>query len=451
VLAFGAIPRFGRRELFAVAVLAILILAFLPIVVRKAVWLGQGDVEVFFRAGWAIWSGYPLYQVFDHHGWTYHYPPTFALFMGLFANPLPGHPQPWWALPYPAAVAVWYLINVVCLFAALHIWAKAVERARPIEAKSCYLQRPLALVIGPLLALLPFIGDGLARGQPTPVLLLLIVLFLWRYVEKRPAAASFALSLAITIKIFPVVLAVIPFMRRDWRFMLWTAGWCAFLLVVLPAVCVGPAETLDLYRAMFTEHLLGIVSGAMSREIASQVSPGAFSNIGIGALVARIAAGDAFYSTPLPQWASDIQFVFNVAVVGAIVYVGRGGFWNVRGPQPADGYPVLVAGAVLSAARPLMIPSAGPQYVTVAVPLMTVLLAETWRRKGAEVVTGTMIVWSIAAWLSMIVQEVPWVWLKLIGPMTWVLLALAPPSLWLLRSVSAGPRAMQSAASWEFR
>ena len=67
---------------------------------------------------------------------------------------------------------------------------------------------------------------------------------------------------------------------------------------------------------------------------------------------------------------------------------------------------------------------------------MTVLLAETWRRKGAGVVTGVMIVWSIAAWLSMILQEVPWVWLKLIGPMTWVLLALAPPSLWLLRSVS---------------
>ena len=86
MLAFGAIPRFGRRELFAVAVLAILVLGFLPIVVRKAVWLGQGDVEVFFRAGWAIWTGYPLYQVFDHHGWTYHYPPTFALFMGLFAD-----------------------------------------------------------------------------------------------------------------------------------------------------------------------------------------------------------------------------------------------------------------------------------------------------------------------------------------------------------------------------
>ena len=48
MLAFGTIPRFGRRELLAVAILAILILAFLPIVVRKAVWLGQGDVQVPF-------------------------------------------------------------------------------------------------------------------------------------------------------------------------------------------------------------------------------------------------------------------------------------------------------------------------------------------------------------------------------------------------------------------
>ncbi len=87
-----------------------------------------------------------------------------------------------------------------------------------------------------------------------------------------------------------------------------------------------------------------------------------------------------------------------------------------------------------------MIPSAGPQYVTVAVPLMTVLLAETWRRKGAEIVTGQMILWSIAAWLSMIVQEVPWAPIKLIGPMTLVLLVLAPPGLALLRDVSRPPR-----------
>jgi len=450
-VAVSAIPRLGRREWLAVAVLAILVLGFLPIVVNKSVWLGQGDVQVFFRAGWAIWTGYPLYEVPDHHGWTYHYPPTFALLMGPFANPLPGYPQPWWALPYPAAVAVWYLINIACLFAALHLWAQAIERARPIEAEAGYLQRHWALVIGSLLALLPFIGDGLARGQPAPVLLLLIVVFLSDYVEKRNAAASFALSLAFTIKIFPIVLAVIPFMRRDWRFMLWSAGWCGVLLIVLPVVCVGPAQTFELYRVMFSEHLLGIASGAMSQAIASQVSPGAFSSIGIGALVARIAAGDAFYSTPLPQWASAIQFAFNAVVVAVVVVLGRGGFWTIRSPQPAKAYPVFVAGAVLSAALPLMIPSAGPQYVTVAVPLMTVLLAETWRRTGVESVTAVMVVWSVAAWLSMIVQEVPWAPLKLIGPMSLVLLALAPPALALLRGASRPALAANAAIGGQIR
>jgi hypothetical protein len=426
VFAFGAIPRLRRPQWLAFAVLAILVLGFLPIVVS------QGDVQVFFRAGWAIWTGYPLYEVADHHGWTYHYPPTFALFMGPFANPLPGYPQPWWALPYPAAVAVWYLINVACLMAALLLWAHAVGRARPIEAKERYLPRSLALVVGPLLALLPFIGDGLARGQPTPVLLLLIVVFLSAYVERHSAVASFALSLAFTIKLFPIVLAVIPLMRRDWKFMLWSAGWCVLLLIAVPVICVGPARTFDLYDAMFSEHLLGIASGAMSHAIASQVSPGAFSSIGVGALVARIAAGDAFYSTPLPQWASNVQFVFNAAVVVAIVLIGRNGFWRLRGPQPPEPYPVLVAGAVLSAALPLMVPSAGPQYVTVAVTADD----RAGRRTGVESVTAVMVVWSVAAWLSMIVQEVPLAPVKLIGPMTLVLLALGPPSLAVLRDVS---------------
>ena len=150
------------------------------------------------------------------------------------------------------------------------------------------------------------------------------------------AAAAFAFSLAVTIKIFPLVLAIIPLVRRDWTFMLWAVVWSAMLLIALPVVCVGWTETVELYRAMFTEHLLGIVSGAMSHDIASQVSPGAFSNIGIGALVARIAAGDAFYSTPLPQWASVVQFAFNATAVAAIVFVGRGGFLECALPA-ADG------------------------------------------------------------------------------------------------------------------
>ncbi|MDR3420783.1 MAG: glycosyltransferase family 87 protein [Xanthobacteraceae bacterium] len=436
IFAFDTISHMGRREWLVVAFVATLTLLFLPLVVRKVVDFGQGDMQVYFRAGWAVWTGYPLYQVTDHHGWTYHYPPTFALFMGLFANPLPGHPQPSWALPFTASVVVWYLINAVCLLLALHVWANTLERYRPIAARPGFLQGPWLLRLAPLIALLPFIGDGLARGQPAPILLLLVVLFFALYVENRSAGAAFAFALAITIKVFPLVLAVIPLLRRDWKFMVWAAAWGIVLLIGLPVICLGPAATLDLYRVMFNEHLAGIISGSMSPQIAAQVSPGANSSIGVGAVVARIAAGTAFYSAPLPRWASALQLLFNVIVVVAVAILGRGGFWNLRGAQPAAGYPLLVAGSVLFAAIPLMIAFAGPQYVTCAVPLVGVLLVETWRRRGEQAVTGPMIAWASFAWLSMIALEVPWNWVKLIGPMTWALLLLAPASLSLIGRVS---------------
>jgi hypothetical protein len=65
----------------------------------------------------------------------------------------------------------------VGLFLALHVWANALERQVPVEAKGGSLQSPWTLRLGPLLALLPFVGDGLVRGQPAPVLLLLLLYF----------------------------------------------------------------------------------------------------------------------------------------------------------------------------------------------------------------------------------------------------------------------------------
>ena len=51
------ISRLSRGQFLAGAVIAALGLAYLPLFEYKTVWLGQGDIQVFFRAGWAIWSG----------------------------------------------------------------------------------------------------------------------------------------------------------------------------------------------------------------------------------------------------------------------------------------------------------------------------------------------------------------------------------------------------------
>jgi Glycosyltransferase family 87 len=436
VLAFDTMSRLARQDWLAIVFVGVIALLFLPLVVFKTVGHGQGDVQVFFRAGWAIWTGHPLYEVTDDHGWSYHYPPTFALLMGPFANPLPGYPQPVWALPYATAVVVWYLLNFLCLIGALHLWASALERYHSIPSGLGYLRGPWLLRFGPLFALLPFVGDGLARGQPSAMLLLLIVAFFVLYVENRSASAALLLALAATIKVFPITFAVIPLLRRDWAFIAWMAGWCGVLLIAVPAICLGPTETLDLYRAMWTEHLSGIITGSMSSRTAGEVSPGAYATVSVGSVLARIAARQAFYSSPLPNWASFAQYLFDTLVIAGVAYFGRGGFWNWRGAQPVAGYPTLVAGAVLLAAMPLMISVAKPNYVTFAVPLMAVFMIETWRRIGRQVITAGMIGWMIIAWTSMIALELPWSWIKIVGPMTWALLLLGPASLSIIGTVS---------------
>ncbi len=126
--------------------------------------------------------------------------------------------------------------------------------------------------------------------------------------------------------------------------------------------------------------------------------------------------------------------------MATLVALGNGGFWNFRGPQPSAAYPLLVAGAVLLAAIPLMIPFGKPQDITYAVPLVAVLMIEAWRRAGRPIVTLMMVGWTCIAWLSLIALETPWNWLKVVGPMTWLLLLLGPASLSLVRRLSLASR-----------
>lgn len=213
--------------------------------------------------------------------------------MAPFANPLPDYPQPAGRCRSPRRVAVWYVINAVRLFLARHVWANALERQVPIETKGEYLRSPWTLQLGPLLALLRLSATAWCADSrrlcapPTSPLL-------W-------PVRRVAFSLAVAFKVFPLVLAIFPLLRRDWTFLSWTAGRCLLLLVGLPVICVGPATTFDLYRAMLTDHLAGLATGSLSPGLASEVSPERYSSIGVGAVVPRITAGRAFYSSPLPD------------------------------------------------------------------------------------------------------------------------------------------------------
>ena len=388
---FGIYERPDWLETLAAVAMVVALAVYLPILVYRTTEHGFGDVQVFFRAAWAVWTGYPLYEVTDLHGWSYHYPPVFALMMGPFADPLPGFPRPSWALPFGVSVGAFYAISIAAMLLSAHVWARAIEDHASIRF-SGNRSGWWTLRVAPLLLLAPYFGASFARGQPTTILILLASLFLKYAADRRPALASPALALAIAIKIFPAALLIIPLLRRDVRMLALTALWCGVFLFVVPALVLGVQPTFNLYHTLWIERLAGIAEGDLANRVEVEISPWSEDMVAFGSMLARTFATPlAEMPYRLPAWAQALQLVFDLAVVGLVAVLGRGRFWNWSGSQPEGPYAILIAGALLLAALPAILPVAQPHYWAQAAPLLTILIAEHWRRRGAPVASVALL------------------------------------------------------------
>lgn len=420
-------PRLRHLHWYEIALIGVVALAlciYLPIVVRRSAVQGLGDVQVFFRAGWAVWTGYPLYEVADHHGWTYHYPPLFALLMGPFGLPLDGYPKPFWALSLPMSVAVWYTLSVAALLMAVDWWARALERGAPVLAETTWSGWWM-LRLGPIAALMPFLGDGFGRGQPSALVLLTMVAFLVLYRRGRIYSAAFALALGFTIKLFPLALLLFPLLRRDVKTILATAGFSVVLLFVVPMLCLGPAEVVKLYTAMWTQHLSGIFTGAPNDKIAAEITFTSFDMLSIGAMLARIGAGGLPADDKLPAFATFGQLAFDAAFAGALLWFGHGRFWRLRGPQPPVSDALLIGGAIMCAALPVLLSVSQPNYVAFAAPLVAVVMIDGWRRSGEVKTVPMLVAWAGVMWLGMFATEGGlWEPLRIVGLATPALVVL---------------------------
>ncbi|MCG6203685.1 DUF2029 domain-containing protein [Rhodopseudomonas sp. HC1] len=400
-------PRLRHLHWYEIAFIGLVGLAlgiYLPIVVKRSAVQGLGDVQVFFRAGWAVWTGYPLYEVADHHGWTYHYPPFFALLMGPFGHPLDGYPKPSWTMPLPMSVAVWYTFSVAALLMAVDWWARALERSAPALAQTAWSGWWM-LRLGPIAALMPFIGDGFGRGQPSALVLLTMVAFLALYVRGRIYSAALALALGFTIKLFPLVLLMFPLLRRDVKTLLATAGFSIVFLFVVPMLCLGPAEVAKLYTAMWTQHLSGIFTGTPNDKIAAEITFTSYDMLSIGAMLARIGAGGLPVDDKLPAFATFGQLAFDAVFVAALLRFGHGKFWRLQGPQPPLSEALLIGGAIVCASLPVLLSVSQPNYVAFVAPLVAVVQLDEWRRNGEVRAVPALIAWAGVMWLGMVATE----------------------------------------------
>ncbi len=179
----------------------------------------KSDLTVYTEAGAAFFDGRPPYAVCNPRGWTYVYPPMFAMLLA-----------PLHLLPMQDQATVWFFLCLWMCWGAYResgrILAVACRPAgdRPAEPRRGVAWFGVATVAAVALPTL----NCLQRGQVTIVVLYLLLLGLRLVLTGRTSVARLAggivLAAPVTIKIIPVLpvafvlfIQLAGFLQQRWR------------------------------------------------------------------------------------------------------------------------------------------------------------------------------------------------------------------------------------------
>jgi hypothetical protein len=211
-----------RRWLLGAFVVVALVLTLLP-------WLrflrgGTGtDYRVWFDGGQAIWRQRELYP--RGGSFAFMYPPSCALLVALPA-----------ALGKPAFIFILALLNSVawafCIYLSVRIATENFPRLRT------------AIALLPSLILLVYIWSSYHLGQPSLVLLALMLAAFLCLRRNRQITAGVLIAVAAAIKAFPLLALLYLVYRRYWLAAISLVVTLALLLLVLPLPFRGPSQTM---------------------------------------------------------------------------------------------------------------------------------------------------------------------------------------------------------------
>lgn len=241
--------------------LALVVIGFGCLVEIRSAYLStrKTDLGCYLRAAWAVRTGNDLYAVTDDNGWHYIYPPAFAVLMAPLADAPAGEPRDF-MLPYPVAVAIWYLFGVACLFVAIHWIACALEHSGTSVGSPygrCWWRTRLL----PFYICIVPIGTTLSRGQVNLLLVAMIAGMFRSTIEGRPFRSGLWLGSAICLKIVPLFLLVLPLWRRDGKCLFGVAAALVVGVALIPSLVWGPIGAFDHHRQFYQMVLRPGVTG----------------------------------------------------------------------------------------------------------------------------------------------------------------------------------------------
>jgi hypothetical protein len=363
--------------------------------VYKSTRMKQGDAHVFFRAAWAVrQGGASLYEVTDHHGWHYHYPPLFAILIAPLADPPPSAAAGSY-LPDWASLAVLYLINLASLAGGLHLLAGAIEAHLPAAPDAGVARRRWWLLrLGPALLTLPAVGLTLVRGQVNFLLLLLLCGFLAGLLRGRRFSAGLFLAGAICLKIIPAFLLLVPLCRRDGRCLLGCAMGLFAGLIAVPALALGPATTARLYATQ-AEVLLkpALGSGPDQSRATELIDATATHSQSFQTVLHKTLHLGAAVVPPRPSPAVRLlHWLLGGLMTAWTLWLGRRGFRD-------NGLSLAALTGALVVAMLLVSPVCHLHYFVLLAPLLMLVLAwcSSQATRGQQALAGAVLALGVVA------------------------------------------------------
>ncbi len=272
----------------------------------------KSDLTVYTEAGAAFFDGRPPYHVSNPRGWTYVYPPVFALLLA-----------PLYVLPMQEQVFVWFLVCLTMCWGIYRESAKLVALVRKPEddQKVGFLGwLPWLGAITAAAIALPTL-NCLQRGQVSVAVLYLLLLGLRLVIDGRSTwiviAGGIVLALSVAIKVVPILpiamllwIQLVGYLRQLWRHSDLTAELGRRWMAATSGVVLG----LVLFFLLVPAALIGWSNN--------------LRHLGTWCDLVLVSAGD---STATPGFEKDTHSVRNQCLGNALYRLGNFGAYLFAG------------------------------------------------------------------------------------------------------------------------
>lgn len=220
-----------RAGIFLMAALAIVVALAGLVFIR-----GLIDFPVYYAAGNSLISGRSdLYSADFAQGpvMDYRYLPFFLVAL-----------VPLWLLPYTAAAYIWYLLAILQIVACFLALRWSGFKYQP--GKKCWIILSLAVA--------QYFIMILHYGNAHLLAVCFFFLSIYLLIREKQIAAAALMSLAITIKLTPILILPYFALKKKWKYVLLTIGFIG-LINIAPAIYFGFEKNNLLMKTWF-EHVI---------------------------------------------------------------------------------------------------------------------------------------------------------------------------------------------------